>query len=131
MNYIENEDDLLEEIQEIPDSEIEWVEEIVDIYEVNGKEFYFDDLVEDFMVFYEYMFLRLGFGTPTEAQLKIAEYLFIDNPKDKMVLALRGIAKSLSTQLYVLWRLLRNNDEHILVRSASSKRSGRSIFMAT
>ena len=123
MDYIENEDELLEEIQEIPDNQIEWVEEVVDVYEVNGQEFYFDDLVEDFMVFYEYMFLRLGFGKPTEAQLKIAEYLFEDNPKDKMVLALRGIAKSLSTQLYVLWRLLRDNDEHILVRSASSKRS--------
>ena len=123
MDIIENEDELLEEIQEIPDSEVVWVEEIVDVYEAGGKEFYFDDLVEDFMIFYRYMFLRLGFGEPTEAQLAIAEFLASDNKKDKMVLALRGLAKSLSTQLYTLWRVLRNNDEHILVRSASSKRS--------
>lgn len=113
----------LVEIKEIDDDSIEWVEELVDVYIVNDKEFFFDDLIDDFTVFYEYMFLRLGFGTPTEAQVSMAEYISSDIKQDKMLLALRGLAKSLTTELYVLWRLLRDNDEHILVRSASSKRS--------
>jgi len=113
----------LEELEEIPDEDVEWVEELVDVYIAGGREFIFDDLVEDFIVFYEYMFLRLGFGVPTEPQFAMARYIGSDNDRDKMLLALRGLAKSLTTELYVLWRLLRNPNEHILVRSASSKRS--------
>lgn len=121
MNYEYDEDK--DELQEIDNSQVDWEEVIVDIYTVGGKEFIFDDLVEDFNVFYEYMFLRLGFGIPTEAQKAMASYLNAPNEKDKMIMALRGLAKSLTTQLYVLWRLLRDNNEKILVRSASSKRS--------
>lgn len=111
------------EIEEIPDSEVEWSEELVDFYEAGGEDFFYDDLISDFEIFYRYMFLRLGFGEPTEPQIEMARFISRPNKKDKMLLALRGLAKSLTTQLYVAWRLLRNNDEHILVRSASSKRS--------
>jgi len=115
-------DDVVE-IQEIDDSEIEWVEELVDVYEAGGKEFYFDDIVNDFTVFCDYMFARMGFKEPTSVQKRIIDFIIIKGEKDKMIQGLRGIGKSLLSQLYVLWRLLRNNDEHILVRSASSKRS--------
>lgn len=121
MDYSYNEDEDL--IEEIADDQVEWEEVILEVYSINGYEYIFDDLVEDFNVFYEYMFRRLGFGVPTEAQKAMAKYLNEPNEKDKMIMALRGLAKSLTTQLYVLWRLLRNNDEKILVRSASSKRS--------
>lgn len=113
----------LVELIEIPDEDIEWHEELVDVYTAGDKEFFLDDLIEDFEVFYEYMFLRLGFGLPTEPQRYMAKYICSNIKLDKMLLALRGLAKSLTTELYVLWRLLRNNNEHILIRSASSKRS--------
>ncbi|RLA83969.1 MAG: hypothetical protein DRG78_02865 [Epsilonproteobacteria bacterium] len=121
MEYEYDED--LDELEELADDSVEWLEEIVDVYTVNGIDFFFDDLIEDFTVFYRYMFHRLGFGEPTEAQLEMAKFLNSPNEQDKMIMALRGLAKSLTTQLYVLWRLLRNNNEKILVRSASSKRS--------
>ena len=81
-----------------------------------------EDIVNDFGVFYKYMFEHINLPEPTEAQLEMAKFVG-DGNGDKMLLALRGLAKSLTTQLYVLWRLLRNQNEHILVLSASSKRS--------
>ena len=113
------------ELLEIDDSEIQWVEELVDVYIESGEEFYFDDLVSDFNVFSNYMFKRMGFDRPTFVQGKMIDFLFkpADKNKDKMIQGMRGIGKSMLSQLYVLWRLLRNNDEHILVRSGSAKRA--------
>ena len=108
---------------EIPDSEIEWNEELVDAYTEGGREFYFDDMVNSFNIFSEYMFLRMGFKEPTYVQSMIIQFLGTKSDNDKMIQGLRGIGKSMISQLYVLWRLLRDNDEHILVRSASGKRS--------
>jgi len=81
------------------------------------------DIVNDFGMFFAYMFKQMGLPDPTEAQLEMAAFLGRDDINDKMLLALRGLGKSLTAQLYVLWRLLRNQDEHILVLSGSSKRS--------
>lgn len=79
-------------------------------------------IVNDFPTFCRYMFNEMGLPEPTEAQLELAAYLG-SSKKDKMLLALRGLGKSIFAQLYVIWRLLRNQDEHILVISGSSKRS--------
>ena len=68
------------------------------------------------------MFTQMSLPNPTEAQLELATFLGSDS-KDKMLLALRGLGKSIFAQLYVLWRLLRNPNEHILVISGSSRRS--------
>ena len=88
-----------------------------------SKKFTLRDIVNDFSQFYVYMFQQLGLPEPSEAQVEMAKYLGDTTNPDKMLLALRGLGKSLTAQLYVLWRLLRNQDEHILVLSASSKRS--------
>ena len=118
-----NEDEEL--LEEIDDSLIEWDTEVHEVYYAgrSNTAFNIDDLVNDFVIFTSYMFKRLGFENPTNTQLEIAKFLGSNNDKDKMIQAMRGIGKSMLTQLYVLWRLLRNNNEHILVRSASSKRS--------
>jgi len=47
VNYTYDEDEILSEID---DSEIEWEEELVDVYTEGGEDFAFDDLVEDFNV---------------------------------------------------------------------------------
>ena len=122
MNYTYDEDEILSEID---DSEIEWEEELVDVYTEGGEDFAFDDLVEDFNVFSNYMFKRMGFDSPTYVQSKMIDFLFkpTGDGRDKMIQGMRGIGKSMLSQLYVLWRLLRNNDEHILVRSGSAKRA--------
>ncbi len=87
------------------------------------KSYTLHDVVNDFGMFYAYMFNQMHLPTPTEGQLEMAAFLGNQEYKDKMLLALRGLGKSLTAQLYVLWRLLRNQDEHILVLSGSSKRS--------
>ena len=89
----------------------------------DGKEYKLDEVVNSFPKFTIYIFKQMGLPQPSEAQLMIAEYLGDSETADKMLLALRGLGKSLFAQLYVMWRLLRNNNEHILVISGSSKRS--------
>ena len=81
------------------------------------------DIVSDFGMFFAYMFKQMGLPEPTEGQLEMAAFLGRTDVNDKMLLALRGLGKSLTAQLYVLWRLLRNQNEHILVLSGSSRRS--------
>lgn len=89
----------------------------------DGVEYTLKEIVNSFPKFTVYMFEQMGLPQPSEAQLMIAEFLGNQEYRDKMLLALRGLGKSLFSQLYVMWRLLRNNDEHILVISGSSKRS--------
>jgi len=87
------------------------------------KGYKLEEIVNDFPTFTIYMFEQMGLPHPTEAQVEIAKFLGNSEYPDKMLLALRGLGKSLFSQMYVLWRLLRNNNEHILVISGSSKRS--------
>lgn len=119
---IENEDDI-ELIQEIPDSEVVWTEELVDVYTAKGEEFFLDDLIESFPIFCRYMFFMKGFREPTTIQRMIIEFIATPTEKDKLVQAPRSSGKSFISQLKTLWDLLRNNDETVLVRSASDKRS--------
>ena len=89
----------------------------------DGVSFGLKEVVSNFPKFTIYMFEQMGLPQPSEAQLMIASYLGNADDPDKMLLALRGLGKSLFAQLFVIWRLLRNPNEHILVISGSSKRS--------
>lgn len=82
-----------------------------------------DILVNDFVEFYLYVFWVLDLPVPTRAQIEIAR--FISNPAydKRMAQAMRGLGKSLTSQIYTVWRLLRNQDEKIAVLSASQRRS--------
>lgn len=65
---------------------------------------------------------HLGLPDPTPIQYDIAQYLH-KGPKRRMVQAFRGVGKSWITAAFVLWRLLRNPEERILVVSASKDRA--------
>jgi hypothetical protein len=119
-------DDLIEDIElieEIPDSEVEWVEELMEVYIEGGEEFFLDDLVNDFSVFCRYMFFRKGFKAPTTLQQMIIDFIAEPSELDKLIQAPRGAGKSYIAQLKTMFDLNRNNDEVVLVRSASDKRS--------
>ena len=73
---------------------------------------------DDFRVFLWWLWKELGLPNPTEAQYEIAEYLQ-HGPKRRIVMAFRGIGKSWITAAFVLWCLLRDPDERIMVVSAS------------
>lgn len=73
---------------------------------------------DDFRVFLWWLWKQLGLPEPTEAQYEIAEYLQ-NGPKRRIVMAFRGIGKSWITAAFVLWCLLRDPQERIMVVSAS------------
>lgn len=115
-----------EEYDVIIPEKVEYEEEdyeLVEVYTENGIDFYFDDLINDFYTFCCYMFVRAGFANPTTIQKMIIYFIAKPSDKDKMIQGPRGCGKSFISQLKVLWDILRDNDNHILVRSASSKRS--------
>ncbi len=91
---------------------------------VDDDKFYPNELLEDnFLIFYVYVFAYLELPRPTEPQLRIAEFISDRTNPHRLVWSARGISKSLSSQLYVAWRLLRNPNEKILVMSAGSSRA--------
>ena len=65
---------------------------------------------------------HLGLPDPTTLQYDISIYLQ-SGPRRRMVQAFRGVGKSWITAAFVLWRLLRNPNERILVVSASKDRA--------
>jgi len=77
---------------------------------------------KSFQLFLAYMWKELGLSLPTPVQLDIAEFLQ-DGPKRRMVKGYRGVGKSWITASYVLWRLLKDPQERILVISASKDRA--------
>ncbi len=87
---------------------------------------YFDDtLLEDsFMVFYTYTFAHLGLPRPSRAQYEMAMFISDRSNPHRMLMAERGLSKSLTSQIYVVWRLLNDPDEKILVMSAGKTRAG-------
>ena len=87
---------------------------------------YFDDtILEDhFIVFYTYAFAFLGLPRPTKAQYEMALFTQDRSNPHRMIMAMRGLSKSLTSQIYVVWRLLRDPNEHILVMSAGKTRAG-------
>ncbi len=73
---------------------------------------------DDFRVFLWWLWKELGLPEPTPAQYEIAEWLQ-HGPKRRIVMAFRGIGKSWITAAYVLWCLMRNPQEKVMVVSAS------------
>jgi len=86
---------------------------------------YWDDalLMDNFLVFYVYAFAWLGLPAPSRAQLEMAQFVSDTRNPHRMLMCLRGMSKSLTSQIYVTWRLLNDLDEHILVMSATGKRA--------
>lgn len=81
-----------------------------------------DHIKSDFRHFVRWLWQQLGLPEPTIAQLDIANYL-ARGPRRRMVEAFRGIGKSWITAAYVIWRLLLDPRERILVVSASKDRA--------
>ena len=86
---------------------------------------YFEDahLEDHFIVFYTYTFAHLNLPRPTRAQYEMALFVSDTNNPHRMLMAERGLSKSLTSQIYVVWRLLNDPDEHILVMSAGRTRA--------
>lgn len=93
--------------------------------EVFEDDKYWDEelLFENFIVFYVHAFAWLNLPRPTYNQLLMAQHVNDTSNKSRMLMALRGLSKSLTSQIYAVWRLYRNPDEHILVMSASGTRA--------
>lgn len=79
-------------------------------------------LRSDFRTFLYLVHNHLGLPEPTPVQLDIAKYI-MSGPKRSMVQAFRGVGKSHITSAYVVWRLLCDPEEKIMVVSASKERS--------
>ena len=59
---------------------------------------------------------------PTPVQMQILDYLE-SGPKRRVIAAFRGCGKSTLSAMYILWRLLRNPEEKVLIVSASLSRA--------
>ncbi len=81
------------------------------------------DLMDNFLVFYVYAFSYLGLPAPSRAQLEMAKFISDPTNPHRMIMAMRGLSKSLTSQIYVVWRLLNNPNEKILVMSAGAARA--------
>lgn len=86
---------------------------------------YWDDdvLFENFIVFVACCFAWLNLPRPTLNQFLLAKHISDTSNPFRMLIAMRGLSKSLNAQIYTAWRLYRDLDEHILVMSASARRA--------
>ena len=93
--------------------------------EINRDDKYYEthELEDNFICFYVYAFAHLGLPSPTRAQLELANFMSDRSNPHRMVMAMRGLSKSLTSQIYVVWRLLNDPNEKILVMSAGSDRA--------
>ncbi len=87
---------------------------------------YFDDhvLEDNFIAFYTYAFSHLGLPRPSKAQYEMALFVSDRSNPHRMMMAERGLAKSLTSQIYVVWRLLNDPNEKVLIMSAGRTRAG-------
>ena len=90
----------------------------------DDKYFTDEQLEDDFIIFYTYVFAHLGLPRPSRAQYEMALFVSDRSNSHRMLMAMRGLAKSLTSQIYVVWRLLNDPDEKILVMSAGKTRAG-------
>ena len=79
-------------------------------------EFTGDELLNDFRKFLIYTWWYLNLPKPTRMQLEIADYLQEGHSRMQLE-ALRGIGKTWITGAFVVWRLLRNPNERVLIVS--------------
>jgi len=86
---------------------------------------YFEDaeLMDNFIVFFTYVFAWLNLPRPTKGQYAIALWLQDSSNPHRMVWASRGLGKSLASQIYAVWRYLNDPNEKILVMSAGAARA--------
>ena len=77
---------------------------------------------DDFRSFLWLVWKHINLPDPTPVQYDIAHYIQ-HGPKRCMVQAFRGVGKSYITSAYVVWSLLNNPDEKVLVVSASKERA--------
>lgn len=84
-------------------------------------------LVNDAIEFQLYCFWHQNLPAPTRDQKYMMEFVseaaLSKDRTPSMLQGQRGISKSLTTQLLVVWLLLRNKNEKIVVVSATSRRS--------
>lgn len=73
---------------------------------------------DDFKVFLWWLWKQLGLPDPTVAQYEMADWLQY-GPRKRIVMAFRGVGKSWITAAYVLWCLMRDPQEKMMVVSAS------------
>jgi hypothetical protein len=73
---------------------------------------------DDFKVFLYWLWKQLDLPPPTTAQYEMADYLQ-HGPKRRIIMAFRGVGKSWITAAFVIWCLMRNPQEKIMVVSAS------------
>lgn len=76
----------------------------------------------DFKLFLQAIWAQLGLPSPTRAQYAIADYLQ-HGPKRLQIQAFRGLGKSWIAGAFVLWCLFNNQEEKILIVSASKERA--------
>lgn len=93
--------------------------------EVNHDDKYYDDedLYDSFICFAHYAYSHQNLPAPSRAQLELLDFVSDRSNPHRMLQCLRGLSKSLSAQLYTIWRLLNDPDEHILVMSATGVRA--------
>lgn len=93
--------------------------------DIRWEDKYYDDedLYDSFVCFVHYAFAWLGLPAPSRAQIELADFISDQKNKHRMLQCLRGLSKSLNAQLYTVWRLLNDPDEHILVMSATGDRA--------
>jgi hypothetical protein len=90
----------------------------------DNDKFWDEELLHsNFLVFYCCIFAWLKLPRPTYNQLLMAEHISNDNNKFRMLMAMRGLAKSLTAQIYSCWRLYNDPNEKILVMSGMDKRA--------
>lgn len=82
-----------------------------------------DDLYNSFHCFVHYAFAYLNLPAPSRAQIELAEFVSDKSNDHRMLQCLRGLSKSLNAELYTVWRLLNDPNEHILVMSATGTRA--------
>jgi len=82
----------------------------------NKPDFTAEEMIADFRKFVIYVWWYLMLPKPTRMQLEIASYLQ-EGHKRMQLQALRGIGKTFLTGAFVVWRLLRNPNERVLIVS--------------
>ena len=83
---------------------------------------YLKKIITHFPTYLAYVYSNIGLPSPTPLQNRIAEIL-TDNPSRLILEAARGTGKSWIIAIYSTWRLLRNQDEKVLIVSASGPKA--------
>lgn len=91
-----------------------------------GDDKYFgnEELEDNFIVFYTYAYAYLNLPRPTRSQYEMALFVADRSNPHRLLMAQRGLAKSLTSQIYVVWRFLNDPHENILIMSAGRTRAG-------